>query len=313
MRYISELRVGEYVREIYLCKSTATLVSSKGTSYMALKLQDKTGTIDGKVWTINAGIGSFEALDYIYVDGSVTEFQGAPQLNITRIRKADEGEYELTDYIPTSEKDIEKMFTELLNMAGTVHEPSLRTLLHRFFVEDTDFRDRFKKHSAAKMVHHGFMGGLLEHSLSVAKVCDFIAGNYPYLKRDLLITAALLHDIGKLEELSFFPENDYTDDGNLLGHIYMGAEMIGKKIDTIPDFPHVLAAELKHLILAHHGELEFGSPKKPVLAEAMALSMADNLDAKMETFKEMLSKPEADNNAWLGFQRLLDSNIRRTI
>ncbi len=313
MRYISELKVGESVREIYLCKSSATLVSSKGTNYMSLKLQDRTGIIDGKVWTINAGIGNFEPMDYIYVDALVTEFQGAPQLNISRIRKADEGEYKLTDYIPASDKNIEDMFRELLDLASSIHEPHYRTLLHRFFVEDTDFRERFKKHSAAKMVHHGFMGGLLEHSLSVAKVCDFYAGHYPVLKRDLLITAALLHDIGKLEELSFFPENDYTDDGNLLGHIYMGTEMISKKIETIPDFPHVLAAELKHLILSHHGELEFGSPKKPALVEAMALSMADNLDAKMETFKEMLSRPEAENNAWLGYQKLLDSNIRRTI
>ena len=157
------------------------------------------------------------------------------------------------------------------------------------------------------------MGGLLEHTLNVVQMCDFFCSLYPYLKRDLLITAAAFHDVGKLKELSAFPENDYTDEGNLLGHIYMGAEMISRKIEAIPGFPKTLAAELKHCILAHHGELEFGSPKKPALCEALALSMADNLDAKMETLRELLRDgSDTAVNGWLGYQRLLESNIRIT-
>ena len=146
----------------------------------------------------------------------------------------------------------------------------------------------------------------------MVQTCDYISLQYTYLNRDLLITAAMLHDIGKLWELSPFPENDYTDEGQLLGHIMIGANKIEEAIHQIPDFPKKLKTELLHCILAHHGELEFGSPKKPALAEALALSMADNLDAKLETFKEALAGAIPDSTAWLGFNRLLDSNIRRT-
>ena len=160
-------------------------------------------------------------------------------------------------------------------------------------------------------MHHGFVGGLLQHTLSVTKLCDYYCSTYPLLKRDLLITAAICHDIGKTREISLFPENDYTDAGQFLGHIVIGVEMIGEKVRNIPGFPEVLANELKHCILAHHGEYEFGSPKKPAIMEAMALNLADNTDAKMETFTEILESSK-DNNGWLGFNRLFDSNLTGT-
>ena len=187
----------------------------------------------------------------------------------------------------------------------------LKKLLHAFFVEDEEFVKVFKYSSAAKAVHHGFVGGLLEHTLSVVKMCDYFAANYPVLNRDLLLTAAIFHDIGKTEELSAFPENDYTDDGQLLGHIVIGAEMVGERIRKIPGFPAKTANELKHCILAHHGELEYGSPKKPALIEAAALNFADNTDAKLETMREMLENNNSDSE-WLGYNRLLESNFKRT-
>ncbi len=312
MRYINELREGEVFSEIYLCKQVQTLKTKAGKSYMALTLQDKTGTADAKIWELGSGIAHFEAMDYIKVDAEATSFQGALQLKITRVRKADEGEYDVDDYMPCTEKDVEAMLKEIRAIAASVTNPHLKQLLGEFF-ENKAFLSLFRKHSAAKSVHHAFIGGLLEHTLSVTQVCEFYAKQYPILNRDLLVTAAMFHDIGKLKELSEFPENDYTDEGNLLGHIYMGAEMVGRKIEAIPGFPKTLAAELKHCILAHHGELEFGSPKKPALCEALALSMADNLDAKMETLRELMR--DGSNtavNGWLGFQRLLDSNIRIT-
>mgnify|MGYP001057804486 FL=1 len=156
------------------------------------------------------------------------------------------------------------------------------------------------------------MGGLLEHTLSVTKNCDYFAETYPILNRDLIVSAAIFHDIGKLEELSTFPENDYTDEGQLLGHIMIGAEMVGERIRTIPGFPKGTANELKHCILAHHGELEYGSPKKPALAEALALSFADNIDAKMETIREIFASVPENNLEWQGYNRLLESNIRRS-
>lgn len=313
MRYINEMREGEMVRDIYLCKQVANLKAKTGKTYMSLVLQDKTGTMDGKIWDLTPGISHFEAMDYILLEAQVTSFQGQLQLNIRRVRKADEGEYDVSDYMPTSEKNVDEMYKELLALIDSVKEIHYHRLLRIFYAEDPDFITAFKKHSAAKSVHHGFMGGLLEHTLSVAKTCDFIAASYPIINRDLLITAAIFHDIGKVTELSDFPVNDYTDDGNLLGHIYMGTEIVGKKMDEMGDFPHVLASQLKHCILAHHGELEFGSPKKPALVEALALSMADNLDAKMESMKELFASPEASDGQWLGYQRLFDSNVRKTV
>ncbi|MEE1250953.1 MAG: 3'-5' exoribonuclease YhaM family protein [Roseburia sp.] len=313
MKYIETLREGERINEIYLCKHKQSALTKNGKPYESVTLQDKTGILDAKIWDPGSqGIDDFDSLDYINVVGDITSFQGALQLNIKRVRVVQPGEYEPSDYLPTSEKDVDEMYAELTDYIAEMENPHLKKLLASFFVEDADFEKRFKFHSAAKSVHHGFVGGLLEHTLGVTRLCAFFAQSYPILNKDLLVAAAMFHDIGKLSELSAFPENDYTDEGQLLGHIMIGAEMIGDRIKTMPDFPVKLANELKHCILAHHGELEFGSPKKPAIVEAVALSFADNLDAKMETMKEAFSKVPEGNTQWLGFNRLFDSNIRKT-
>lgn len=312
MKYIESLREGERINEIYLCKGKQSALTKAGKPYDNLILQDKTGTLDAKIWEPGSvGIDEFEALDYIAVMGDITSFQGNLQLNVKRVRKVQEGEYDPKDYLPISDKDIDEMYNELKTLTTSIENSYLKQLLASFFLEDADFEKRFKFHSAAKSVHHGFVGGLLEHTLGVAKNCDYFAKTYPILNRDLLLSAAIFHDIGKLEELSTFPENDYTDEGQLLGHIMIGAEMVGERIRTIPGFPKGLANELKHCILAHHGELEYGSPKKPALAEALALSFADNIDAKMETVREIFASVPENNLEWQGYNRLLESNIRR--
>lgn len=312
MRYISDLRDGEMVSETYLCKQKQNLKTKAGKSYYSLLLQDKSGTLDGKIWELSQGIDHFESMEYIHVDGQMVNFQGAYQLNIKRVRRSHEGEYNPSDFVPTTGKNVGEMYNELIKYISNVKENHLRKLLESFFVEDATFAEAFKKHSAAKSVHHGFVGGLLEHTLGVVRLCDYYADHYPLIDRDLLIAAAMFHDIGKMEELSNFPENDYTDAGQLLGHIYIGTEIIGTRIKTIPGFPVALATQLKHCILAHHGELEYGSPKKPAILEAMALNFADNTDAKLQTMTEFLNG--ADEKAtWLGMNRLFESNIRRTI
>lgn len=311
MNYINELREGEMISEVYLCKNKVTATTKAGKSYYSMQLQDKTGIIDAKVWELNNGIAHFEAMNYIRVDAQVTSFNNALQLNVKRVRVADEGEYDPTDYMPCSEKNVEGMYKELLAIIDTVSNTYLNQLLKKFFVEDAKFVARFKNHSAAKSVHHGFIGGLLEHTLSVAKICVYIGDNYPAVNKDLLVTSAIFHDIGKIDELSTFPENDYTDEGQLVGHIVMGAMMVGDKMKEIEGFPTVLGNELKHCILAHHGELEFGSPKKPSLIEAVALAHADNMDAKLQTFKEVL-EDNKDKNGWLGYNKMFEANIRIT-
>ena len=312
MKYIETLREGMHVSEVYLCKTKQIAQTKAGKDYGNLVLQDKTGTVDSKIWDLNSpGIGNFDAMDYVHVDADVVVFQGNNQLNIRRIRKADEGEYVAADYLPVSSKDIPTMYEELAGYARSIKNPYLSRLAAGFFIEDKAFVRAFCFHSAAKSVHHGFVGGLLEHTLSVVKLCDYFAGFYPGINRDLLLTAAMFHDVGKLKELSVFPENDYTDAGQLLGHIVMGTEMVGERIRAIPGFPEKLERELKHCILAHHGELEYGSPKKPALLEALALNFADNTDAKMETMVEALRAGGA-NPGWLGYNRLLETNIRKT-
>ena len=311
MKYINTLHEGDTIREIYLCKGKRSAETRNGKPYDNLILQDKTGTLDGKVWDPNShGISDYDEKDFIDVYGEVISYNGNLQLNIKQIRVASEEEYNAADYMPTSEKSVDGMFEELLGYIKQVENPYLQQVLQYYFVNDTEFIKSFKAHSAAKSVHHGFAGGLLEHTLSVVKLCEYYVGAYPILNKDLLFTAAICHDIGKTKELSTFPENDYTDDGQLLGHIVIGTEMMSDAIREIPDFPPKLASELKHCILAHHGELEFGSPKKPALAEALALNFADNTDAKMQTLIEVFK--EKDTKDWLGFNRLFDSNLRKT-
>lgn len=312
MKYISTLREGERISEIYLCKKKQTAMTKAGKPYENVILQDKTGTLDAKIWDVGSvGIEDFDAYDYVAITGDITSFQGNLQCSIKRARKVQEGEYEPKDYLPVSERNVDEMYAELQQLIASVKNPYLSKLLHVFF-DDADFAKKFKFHSAAKSVHHGFVGGLLEHTLGVAKNCDYFAKTYPLLNRDLLVTAAVFHDVGKLKELSIFPENDYTDEGQLLGHIMIGAEWIGEEIRKIDGFPIVLANELKHCILAHHGELEFGSPKKPALVEALALSFADNIDAKMETFKELLANVPDNNLEWQGYDRFMETNYRKT-
>ena len=202
MRYINELREGENISGIYLCKNKQNLKTKAGKSYYSMILQDKTGTVDAKIWDLNNGIEHFESMDFIKVDGSITSFQGALQANIRRVRRTQEMEYDIRDYLPTSRFSLDDMMKELVGFIGTIKNPYLKTLLENFFVKDKNFIKSFRDHSAAKSVHHGFVGGLLEHTLGVVKLCDFYCLRYPVLNRDLLLTAAMCHDIGKTEELS---------------------------------------------------------------------------------------------------------------
>lgn len=312
MRFINELREGDRISGIYLCKQRNSAMTKNGKPYDNVILTDKSGALDGKIWDPNSlGIGEFDALDYVEIMGDVTSFAGALQVSIKRARKAEEGEYDPADYLPVSEKGTDVMYRQILSLIESIQNPHLSELLKHFFINDKEFLKAFQKHSAAKTVHHSFMGGLMEHTLSVARLCDYMAASYPILKRDLLITAALLHDVGKTKELSDFPLNDYTDEGQLLGHIVIGAQMIHDEVRELDGFPEKLERELVHCILAHHGELEYGSPKKPALAEAVALNLADNTDARMETLTEIFAADKSKRD-WLGFNRLFDSNLRRT-
>ena len=283
MRYINTLCEGETIRNVYLCKGKRSAETRNGKPYDNLILQDK-------VWDPNSsGIADYDELDFIEVFGEVTSYNNALQLNIRQIRKAYEDEYNPADYMPTTEKNEDTMYQELLNYGQQIGNTYLKQVVEYYFVNNQ------------------------EHTLSVVKMCEYMVGAYPILNRDLLYTAAMCHDIGKVKELSAFPKNDYTDEGQLLGHIVIGVEMLNDAIREIQDFPEKLANELKHCIISHHGELEYGSPKKPALPEAFALNFADCADAKMETLTEIFkdSKNMKDKE-WTGYNRLFETNLRKS-
>ena len=311
MIFISDLREGDYVDGIYLCKTKMEGKTKSGRTYYGLTLQDRTGTVDAKVWDLSSGIDHFEALNYIHVTGEATLYQNAVQLNIRRIYKAREGEYDPADYMPSSPYNEEEMFKKITAYAMSIKNQYLGQLVRGFFVDDSAFIKAFRKHSAAKSVHHSFMNGLLQHTLRVTELCDFYCLHYPVLQRDLLISGALLHDIGKIREIGAMPENEYTDAGQLLGHIAMGYEMVAARVRQIPGFPEKLEHEIEHLILSHHGELEYGSPKKPSLIEAVALHFADNTDARLETITEIFENAQP-GTGWLGYQKFVEANVRRS-
>ena len=313
MRYINQLKDGDNVIGIYLCKSKNVAQTKNGKDYENVTLTDKTGSISCKIWEPNSmGIGDFDVNDYVEIRGRVQLYNGAIQMSIDRAFKASEGSYDPADYLPVSGRDINEMYEELKKYINSLQSPYYKLLLEKIFIEDEEFIATFKKHSAAKSIHHGFVGGLLQHTLAVTDLCNFYCTQYPTLNRDLLISAALLHDIGKVKELSEFPLNDYTDEGQLLGHIVIGVIMLDEKIREIKGFPKVKADQLKHCILAHHGEYEYGSPKKPAIIEALALNFADNTDAKIEAMKEVLENSPLAEGGWLGYNRLFDGNLRPT-
>lgn len=312
MRFISELQIDEYIVEHYLCKRRETFKSKSGKNYLSLILQDKSGIIDAKVWELNNQIQSFEENDFIKIEGHVTIFKDTPQLNIKRIRKSSEGEYSPSDYIPTTDKDIDLLYSEVLEVIKSIQNTYIKQLLTNIFVNNADIKAKFMTHSAAKSMHHSYLGGLLEHTLSVVQICEFMATHYSFANRDILLCSALLHDLGKVFELSAFPDNDYTDDGQLLGHIMICSELIAKECEKIKGFPHKLESIIKHCILSHHGVYEYGSPKRPKVVEAFILQAADNLDAQLNIYNTAIYGDKT-RNEWVGYNKVLGLNLRKTI
>lgn len=311
MKYINELHEGENIIEHYLCKSRQTMKSRNGKNYLSLKLQDKTGMVDAKVWDLNNDIQSFQENDFIKVDAFVTTFNNELQLNVKRIRRSREGEYDPADFVPSTDKNIDEMYDQLMGYIKTMKNPYLKKLLEEIFLRHPVISKEFKYHSAAKAMHHSFRGGLVEHTLSVTQLCDFLAPRYNYVNRDILVASAMLHDVGKVLELSDFPTNDYTDDGQLLGHLILGSELIRDAAAKIDGFPKRLESLMKHCMLSHHGEYEYGSPKLPSTPEAFLLHCADNLDAKTKMIEEALAADSIQGH-WAGYNRMLQRNLSRS-
>jgi 3'-5' exoribonuclease len=286
--YINEIKENDLVDSLFLVREKSLGITKSGNTYLKLILVDRSGEMEARVWT-SADLLSeaFEKDDFVQVKGKGVSFQDHLQLNITHIERAGEEGMTLSDFFPMTEKDIHEMFLTLREAGQQIKDPYLNQLLQLFW-EDGPFVEKFKTAPASTRLHHTYIGGLLEHTLSVTQLIMKDVAHYSGLNLDLLMTASILHDLGKVDELSYHRSFDYSDEGRLLGHIILGMERLEDKIRQIPDFPKDLALQLKHLLISHHGQYEWGSPRKPMTLEAIMLHFLDNLDAKMNGIHQFL-------------------------
>ncbi|MBM4331353.1 MAG: HD domain-containing protein [Deltaproteobacteria bacterium] len=307
--FVNQLKKGHAVESIFLVKEKSLTRTKTGNLYLSLRLTDRSGEVEGRVWENALDFSAlFEKDDFIKVRAEVDEFQGTLQLRILKLKKCGDAEVLLDDFLPKTPQNIEKMFSEIKSVAAGVNQPFLRRLLQAF-LEDEDFVKKFKLAPAAKAVHHVYLGGLLEHTLSVVQLILLIGPRYKGINMDFLTTVGILHDIGKVSELSFARTFDYTDSGRLLGHIILTVEMVDEKMRAIPDFPENLATLLKHNLISHHGEYAFGSPKLPMTLEALLLHHLDDLDAKVNAFLGWIEKEKSDPSPWTSYHKLFDRFI----
>ena len=280
--------------------------SIKGAPYLNVRLKDKTGELDGKIWD-NAmeWDQQFKKGDIIYIEGKAANYKNAIQISIVKVQKSAWEDIDPSDYLPAVKGDVDVMFNDLLAFVENIETQPLQKLLKSFFHHEKT-AELFKKAPAAKGFHHIYLGGLLEHTLSVVRLLEKIAAHYPELKKDLLITGGILHDIGKIYEFSYDTIIDYSDEGRLIGHIVLGVQMIDKEIAAIADFPPQTAMELRHIILSHHGEFEFGSPKRPKTLEALVVHYLDDLDAKFNAFQTFMAASNNGDSDWTTYHRFLE-------
>jgi 3'-5' exoribonuclease len=288
-------RESQVITGYFVAGSKQARSKKDGSRYYALTLSDATGQIEARVWDAEDA-GDFGNGDVVKVKGQVTRYNEKLQINVDKLRRAAKGEYELGDFVPQTERDIDEMWAELEGWVASFTDPDLKALLQAF-LNDEEIAADLREAPAAKVLHHAWIGGLLEHVLSLMGLCDLAVKHYANVNRDLLLTGVLLHDIGKLRELKWGTSFDYTLEGQLLGHITIGLGMIEEKIAEIPDFPRTKRMLVEHLVLSHHGKQEFGSPKLPMIPEAILLHYLDDLDAKMQTVRSEFAKHEASGRA----------------
>ena len=295
-RFVADLVVGERVRSTFLLTRCDVRTRQSGDSYLVLEISDKTGRIGGRMWdNAEQTVAQVSAGDYVWVEGVVDTWQSNAQVKVDLMRPADE-DVDPRDFLPASTVDPEVMHAELLALVGTVKNPHLRSLLDRTF-SNPEISRRFQRAPAGIKLHHAYVGGLLEHTLSVVRLADNVASHYDFLDRDLLLAGAFLHDLGKIWELSYDQAFDYTDEGRLVGHLLMETEWLSKRIDEIEGFPPSLHNHFMHLLASHHGLQEHGAPVTPVRPEALALHYVDDLDSKMASINVAIAEATASGEA----------------
>jgi 3'-5' exoribonuclease len=299
--------------------TTTFVVASKqikpkktGDLYIALTLADRTGQIEAKVWdNVQEFLDAFEQDDFIKVKGLLNKYNNRYQLTIHKVRKCEEHEVDFSDYLPKTEKDVDQLWATLRGFVESFNNEQLKALL-RTFMNDPEIERCYKCAPAAKTLHHAVVGGLLDHVVSLFTVCDLASRNYPNIDRDLLLSGAFLHDIGKIHELSYARSISYTTSGQLLGHMIIELEMLHAKIAQVPGFSAELKILLEHMIISHHGHYEFGSPKLPMFPEALMLHYLDDLDSKMESMRAQFEREAENDDAWTGYNPSLSRPLLNT-
>ncbi|MBD1399205.1 HD domain-containing protein [Pelovirga terrestris] len=303
--YVNQIKERDRVSSIFLVRDKITAMAKNGKPYMTLKLMDSTGEVEAKVWDrIDELSSHFDADDFIRIEAKASVYMGKMQLIVQQLDKVADDAVDIGDFLPVSSRSAEEMRNELDQLLDSLENPYIRDLLRSFF-DDPRFYRLYSRAPAAKSMHHTYIGGLLEHSLAVAALALDVAKRYPQVDRDLLISGAMLHDVGKVQELSFDRSFGYTDEGKLLGHIVMGVQMIEDHVRAIPGFPVELSMMIKHLLLSHHGQYDFGSPKRPKFLEAVILNFIDDLDSKINAVQLHVEKEQQDHG-WTSYHRLFD-------
>lgn len=303
-QFIAELKDRDAVASVFMVKEKTMAMAKNGKPYMNLKFMDKSGEVDGKLWdNVDELDKQFQKGDFVHIRGTASLYMGKMQLVAKEIKRLDEEGVDLADFVPVSPVPQAEMQAELARVVASLTNPWLKALMDGF-CGDAEFMAGYYKAPAAKGMHHVYLGGLLEHSLSVVRLADAVVPLYPDLNRDLLVVGALLHDVGKVAELSYDRAFEYTDEGRLIGHISIGVEMLSERIAALPGFPRELALLLKHLLLSHHGQYDYGSPKRPKTVEATILHYLDDMDSKINGIRSHIAKDTPQGSRWTGHHRL---------
>lgn len=310
-KFVSELQENDQIQDVFFVSEKLMNTGKTGKPYLSLKLSDKSGTIDAKIWDkVEVFNTLFEKDDFIQVKGVVKLYQGVLQLVVNDVKKINNlTTLNLDNFMPDSGKDIDEMWKEFLTLGNKIKDQYIKRLFEKIFIENSFIQENLKIFPAAKSLHHAYKGGLLEHTLNIGKLADIVCDFYgDILNRDVLIFSALFHDIGKIKELSFSFATSYTDEGKLLGHIILADEILVKNASEIPSFPHHTLNILRHIVISHHGEYEFGSPKKPKTLEALVIHFLDNLDAKLNGFLIAIDK-DAQSGEWTSIVKAFDRQL----
>jgi len=303
-QYLADLKDRDAVDSVFMVKEKTMAMAKNGKPYMNLKFMDKSGEMDGKLWDkVDELDKAFQKGDFVQIRGTASLYMGKMQLVAKEVKRLEEEGVDLADFVPVSAVPLAAMQAELAQVVASLTNPHLKGLMESFLA-DQQFMAGYCKAPAAKGMHHVYLGGLLEHSLAVSRLVDAVVPLYAGLNRDLLVVGALLHDLGKVAELCYERAFEYTDEGRLIGHITIGVEMLTERIATLPDFPRELAMLLKHMLLSHHGQYDYGSPKRPKTVEATILHYLDDMDSKINGIQAHMARETAQGTRWTGHHRL---------